>query len=101
MNRYSVVLFKPLRLRKYSCPGSLKTLVFAKGGKTLTAVEYATSMISMIRRKPDMSLQARCSVAVIMFILGFSLNRCHSLTVASRTRKAITYWSVESAEAVS
>lgn len=72
-----------------------------KKAEIFTVMEYAKNMISMINRKPDMSLQARCSVAVIMFILGFSLRRCHILMVESRTRKAIRYWSVESALAVS
>lgn len=48
-----------------------------------------------------MSLQARCSVAVKMFILGFNLSRRQSFSVDSSTRKAIRYWSVESAMAVS
>lgn len=55
----------------------------------------------MTTRKPDMSVQARCSVAVIMFSLGLNLSRCHSLTVASSTRNAIRYPSTASAVAVS
>lgn len=55
----------------------------------------------MTTRKPEISVQARCSVAVIMCSLGFSLSRCHSLTVANNTRKAIRYPSTESAVAVS
>jgi len=72
-----------------------------KRGKTLTATEYATNMITMTTRKEAMSFQARCSAAVITFILGFSLSRCHIWKVASRTKKAIRYWSTESAMAVS
>lgn len=55
----------------------------------------------MTTRKPEMSVQARCSVAVIMCSFGFSLSRCHSLIVANSTRKAIRYPSTASALAVS
>lgn len=64
-------------------------------------MEYATSMIAMTTIILEVSFQARCSAAETKFILGFSLSRCHSLMVASRTRKAIRYSSVESAVAVS
>lgn len=69
--------------------------------QTLTTVEYAANMMTMIRRNPVMSLQAFCSVAMKMFILGFNLSRRQSFSVDSSTRKAIRYWSVESAMAVS
>lgn len=68
---------------------------------TLTTMEYATNMMAMIRRNPVMSLQARCRVAVKMFILGFNLSRRQSFRVDSSTRKAIRYWSAESAAALS
>lgn len=68
---------------------------------TLTTMEYAANMMAMIRRNPIMSLQARCNVAVKMFILGFNLSRRQSFRVDSSTRKAIRYWSVESATALS
>lgn len=68
---------------------------------TLTTMEYAANMMAMITRNPVMSLQARCSVAVKMFILGFNLSRRQSFRVDSSTRKAIRYWSVESATALS
>ena len=55
----------------------------------------------MTTRKPEISVQALCSVAVIMCSLGLSLIRCHSLIVASNTRKAIRYPSTASAVAVS
>lgn len=58
-------------------------------------------MMVMTTRKPEISVQARCSVDVIMCSLGFSLSRCHSLTVAIRTKKAIRYPSTASALAVS
>jgi len=58
-------------------------------------------MMVMTTRKPEISVQARCSVAVIMCSFGFSLSRCHSLTVAKSTRKAIRYPSTASALAVS
>lgn len=58
-------------------------------------------MMVMTTRKPEISVQARCSVAVIMCSLGLSLSRCHSLTVAKSTRKAIRYPSTASALAVS
>lgn len=58
-------------------------------------------MMVMTTRKPEISVQARCSVAVIMCSFGFSLSRCHSLTVANSTRKAIRYPSTASALAVS
>lgn len=68
---------------------------------TLTTMAYAANMMAIIRRNPVMSLQARCSVAVKMFILGFNLSRRQSFRVDSSTRKAIRYWSVESATALS
>lgn len=58
-------------------------------------------MMVMTTRKPEISVQARCSVAVIMCSFGFSLSRCHSLIVANSTRKAIRYPSTASALAVS
>ena len=58
-------------------------------------------MMVMTTRKPEISVQALCSVAVIMCSFGFSLSRCHSLIVASSTRKAIRYPSTASALAVS
>ena len=70
-------------------------------GKPLTAMEYARNIMAMTSRKPDMSVHARCSVAMIMLSLGLSLIRCHSFTVASNTRKAIKYPSTASAVAVS
>lgn len=58
-------------------------------------------MMVMTTRKPEISVQALCSVAVIMCSFGFSLSRCHSLIVANSTRKAIRYPSTASALAVS
>lgn len=58
-------------------------------------------MMVMTTRKPEISVQARCSVAVIMCSFGFSLSRCQSLIVANSTRKAIRYPSTASALAVS
>lgn len=64
-------------------------------------MEYAVNMMAIISKNPVMSLQACCSVAVKMFILGFNLSRRQSFRVDSSTRKAIRYRSVESAMAVS
>lgn len=58
-------------------------------------------MMAMTTRKPEISVHARCSVAVIMCSFGFSLSRCHSLTVAKSTKKATRYPSTTSALAVS
>ena len=58
-------------------------------------------MIRMTTIKPEMSPQARCRADVIMFILGFSLNRCQSFTVDRSTRKARMEPRAASAAAVS
>lgn len=63
-------------------------------------MEYARNMMVITTRKPEISVQARCSVAVIICSFGFSLSRCHSLTVANSTKKAIKYPSTASALAI-
>lgn len=46
-------------------------------------------MIIITVANPEMSPQALRRVEVIMLSLGFSLRRCQSFTVESRTKKAI------------